>query len=97
MSDVTKIHLYPLVIATIAKPKPVFPEVPSMIVPPGFNKPLFSASIIIFKPILSFTEFPGLKVSYFAKTLQGSSFVILFRTTIGVFPIDSVRLSKYSI
>ena len=77
----------------IAKPIPVFPDVPSIIVPPAFKRPLFSASIIILRPILSFTEFPGLKVSYLAYTLHGRCFVILFITIIGVFPIVSVKLS----
>ena len=78
----------------MASPIPVFPEVPSIIVPPGLRWPLFSASIIIFKPILSFTEFPGLNVSYFAQTLHGRFLVILFNITMGVFPIDSVKLLK---
>ena len=45
-----------------------FPEVPSMMVPPGFKRPSASASSIIFTAILSFTEFPGLKVSTLAST-----------------------------
>ena len=94
LSLVTKIHLYPLAIAAIANPIPVFPEVPSIIVPPGFRNPFCSACKTIFNPILSFTEFPGLNVSYLAQTLQGKSLVILFNTTIGVFPIDSVKLLK---
>ena len=51
-----------------ANPIPVFPEVPSITVPPGFNKPAFSASSTILTAIRSFTEFPGFVVSTFAKT-----------------------------
>ena len=76
--------------AAKANPIPVFPEVPSMMVPPGFRRPSFSASSIIFSAILSFTEFPGLKVSTFAKTNAGkSSPKTLFSFTSGVFPIVS--------
>ena len=75
LSAITKIHLYPLITAANANPIPVFPEVPSIIVPPGFKRPSASASSIICKAILSFTEFPGLKVSYFERTKHGKSFV----------------------
>ena len=83
--------------ATIANPIPVFPEVPSIIVPPGFNNPSFSASLIILRPILSLTEFPGLKVSYLASTVHGRSLTILFNLIRGVFPIVSKIFSKNSI
>jgi len=39
-----KMQLYPLIIETIAKLKPVFPEVVSITVFPGFKIPLRSAS-----------------------------------------------------
>ena len=73
----------------MANPIPVFPLVPSIIVPPGFNLPSFSASSIIFKAILSFILFPGLVVSIFAKTIQGKSLTILFSFTKGVLPMVS--------
>ena len=38
-----KMHLYPFTAATIAKLWPVLPDVFSTIVPPGLNKPSFSA------------------------------------------------------
>ena len=72
-----------------ANPIPVFPEVPSITVPPGFNKPDFSASSIILIAILSFTEFPGFVVSILAKTCAETSFANLLMRTIGVFPIVS--------
>ena len=87
-------HLYPLLIATMANPIPVFPEVPSIIVPPGFNNPFFSASSIIVRAILSSTEFPGLKVSYLASTVHGRSFTISFNLIRGVFPIVCKIFSK---
>jgi cystathionine beta-synthase len=43
-----------------------------MIVPPGFIFPSFSATSSIFIAILSFIEFPGLKYSTFANTVQGT-------------------------
>ena len=94
LSEVTKIHLYPRAIPAIANPRPVFPDVPSIIVPPGLSKPFLSASNTILIPILSLTEFPGLNVSYFAYTGQGKSFTILFNLTIGVLPIVSEMLLK---
>ena len=82
-------HLYPLIIAAIAKPIPVFPDVPSIMVPPGFKIPLFSASSIIFKAIRSLIEFPGFVVSILAKTVAEISLVMLFNFTKGVLPIVS--------
>lgn len=77
-----------------ARPIPVFPEVPSITVPPGFKIPAFSASSIIFTAIRSFTELPGLVVSTFAKTKAGISFVSLLILMSGVFPIVSSTLLK---
>ena len=51
----------------MAKLKPVFPEVVSIIVSPGFKIPFFSASSMMYKAIRSFVECPGLKASTFAK------------------------------
>ena len=76
---------------------PVLPEVPSIMVPPGFKRPSASASFIICKAILSFTEFPGLNVSYLESTKQGNSFVKTFNLTKGVFPIVSNIFSAYFI
>lgn len=53
-----------------AKPKPVFPDVGSIIVQPGLRTPDASASSIIRYAILSFTEPPGLKNSNFATASQ---------------------------
>ena len=74
--------------AANANPIPVLPEVPSIIVPPGFNLPSNSASSIILSAILSLIEFPGLNVSTFAKT-KASVSTTLFNFTSGVFPIVS--------
>ncbi len=82
--------------ATKAKPIPVLPDVPSMMVPPGFKRPSASASSIILTAIRSFTELPGLKVSYFAKTKQGKSLVSVFIFTKGVFPMVSKMFFAYS-
>ena len=45
---------------------PVLPDVPSMIVPPGFSLAAFSASAIIFTAMRSLIELPGLVVSILA-------------------------------
>ena len=73
----------------MAKPMPVLPEVPSMMVPPGFNLPSRSASSIIFNAIRSLIELPGLVDSTFANMIAGIALVILFNLTKGVFPIVS--------
>ncbi len=74
---------------------PVFPDVPSMIIPPGFNLPSFSATSTIFKAIRSLIELPGLKYSTFAKIVQGKSLVILFNLIRGVLPIVSKMLLSH--
>jgi hypothetical protein len=51
---------------TIARLKPVLPDVVSIMVSPGDRIPFFSASSIIYNAILSFEECPGLKASTFA-------------------------------
>src|SRR5258707_12345154 len=74
----------------MARPMPVLPEVPSMIVPPGFSRPARSASSIILTAIRSLIELPGLKVSILASTVPFTTpFVIRLRRTIGVPPIAS--------
>src|SRR5690606_4051332 len=73
-------------------PIPVLPEVPSMMVPPGFNNPASSASSIIFKAIRSLMELPGLLVSILAKIVPFKFSVILFSLTNGVFPMVSKML-----
>jgi hypothetical protein len=78
-----------LAIAVKARPIPVFPDVPSMIVPPGFNNPAFSASSIILSAILSLVLFPGLKYSTLARNVPGMPLKSLFNFTMGVFPIVS--------
>ena len=83
--------------AAIAKPIPVFPEVPSTIVPPGLSRPSASASSIILSAIRSLTEFPGLKYSTFAKTKASTSFAIELSLIKGVFPIVSSILFAYFI
>ena len=82
-------HLYPFTQAASARPIPVLPLVPSIIVPPGFIFPSFSATSSIFKAMRSLIELPGLKYSTLAKTVQGSCFVILLSFIKGVLPIVS--------
>src|SRR4051812_36329981 len=76
--------------AAMARPIPVLPDVPSMIVPPGFSTPARSASSIILIAIRSLIELPGLKVSIFATTVPLTMpEVILLMRTIGVSPTAS--------
>ena len=83
--------------AANAKPIPVFPEVPSTIVPPGISLPSDSASSTIFSAILSLIELPGLKLSTFARTRALTSLVMLLSLTNGVLPIVCSMLSAYFI
>src|SRR5688572_23664427 len=74
----------------MARPMPVLPDVPSMIVPPGFSSPAFSASSIIRTAIRSLIELPGLKVSTLANTVASMTpLVIELMRTIGVLPMAS--------
>ena len=52
-------HLYPFTAATIARPIPVLPAVPSTIVPPGFSAPTCSASCTMYMAVRSLRERPG--------------------------------------
>src|SRR5689334_16000328 len=94
LSGIVKIHLYPFTAATIARATPIFPEVGSMIVPPGFNNPFFSASSTTASAILSFTLLPGLDASSFAQTVAEIPAVIWFRRTSGVLPTASSTLAE---
>src|SRR5204862_2318230 len=79
----------------MARPMPVLPDVPSMIVPPGLSRPAFSASSIIFTAIRSLIELPGLNVSILASTVASTSpRVIRLMRTIGVSPIASRIVSQ---
>ena len=93
LSGIVKMHLYPRSAAAIARPTPVFPLVPSTIVPPGFSFPSFSARSMIGSPIRSFTEPPGLKNSAFAYTGVRIPRVTWFSLISGVHPIVSRTLS----
>jgi hypothetical protein len=79
----------------MASPMPVLPDVPSMIVPPGFSFPAFSASSIIRMAIRSLIELPGLNVSSFMRTSASvTPRVILCTRTRGVLPIASRIVSQ---
>src|SRR4051812_27511674 len=79
----------------MARPMPVLPEVPSMIVPPGFSFPARSASSIIWIAMRSFAELPGLKVSTLAYTVPLiTPLVMRLMRTIGVWPTASRMVSQ---
>src|SRR4029450_10662985 len=95
LSVVVKMHLYPFTTAAMARPMPVLPDVPSMIVPPGLSAPLRSASSIIFTAIRSLIELPGLKVSSLTRTVPLTSpRVSRLTRTIGVSPMASRIVSQ---
>src|SRR5262249_9986195 len=74
----------------MARPMPVFPDVPSTIVPPGLRSPARSASSIIFTAMRSLIELPGLNVSIFARTVPLTTpLVMRLMRTIGVSPMAS--------
>ena len=94
LSVVVKMHLYPFTTAAIARPMPVLPDVPSMMVPPGLSRPARSASSIILTAMRSLIELPGLKVSIFANTSAATRpAVIRLIRTIGVSPMAPRMLS----
>jgi len=66
---------------------PVFPDVASTIVPPGFKVPAFSANSIMEMPMRSLTEKPGFKFSIFASTVALTPLVSRESLTSGVCPI----------
>jgi hypothetical protein len=95
LSVVVKMQRYPLMTAAMASPMPVFPDVPSTTVPPGFRRPSRSASSIMRRAIRSLIELPGLKVSTLARTVASvTPLVMALIRTIGVFPIASRMLAK---
>ena len=68
LSGITMTVLYPRPAATIASPIPVFPEVGSIITPPGFNTPRRSASSSMALATRSLALPAGFKYSSFAST-----------------------------
>ena len=93
LSAMVKMHRYPLCAATIASPIPVFPEVPSTIVPRlqqalllGIQNHLQSDSVLY--------RAPGLHLSSLTQTEDLSKpSVILFSLIRGVFPIADTKSS----
>src|SRR5690606_15713957 len=72
---------------------PVLPAVGSIIVPPGFSLPDFSASRIKANPMRSLTLPPGLKYSSLAKRETPSGKANRLIRIIGVQPINSFTSS----
>ena len=66
---------------------PVFPAVPSTIVPPGRNRPRASASAMMASPARSFTEPPGFMNSAFPRMVQPVASDARRRRISGVLPI----------
>jgi len=88
--------LYPLHPATKARPIPVFPAVPSTIIPgyPGTNFPYSSAYFISHKAALSLTLPPGFINSALPYILHLVNSLALFSLIKGVLPIASSKLSN---
>ena len=84
---------YPLIAAAIARPTPVFPLVPSTMVPPGFSCPARSAASMMGSPIRSLTLPPGLKNSALPYTGVTMPRVTRLRRMSGVQPMVWMTLS----
>src|SRR5437868_5493219 len=78
--------------AASARPIPVLPDVPSMIVPPGLISPAFSAASSIAIPMRSFTLPPGFRYSSLASSTGRNPRARRFSRTKGVLPITSRML-----
>ena len=70
---------------------PVFPAVPSTIVPPGRRRPFASASRIIYRAALSFTDCPGFTNSALPKIEQPVASEAALSLIKGVFPMLEAR------
>src|SRR5437867_8726342 len=79
--------------AAMARPCPVFPDVGSTIVPPGFSRPARSAASIMGSPMRSLTLPPGFSISNLARMVGFRPRVTLCRRTSGVLPTASRKLS----
>ena len=77
---------------------PVLPEVGSIKVSPFLIRPCFSASSIIWRPIRSLMDPPGLKKSHLTQISQGKSFPICaeckFKNPLQSIPLRSERQNK---
>src|SRR6187402_781364 len=76
---------------------PVFPEVGSTMVPPGFRRPSRSAASMIRVAVRSFDEPPGLRYSTFTRMVAATPSVTLLSFTSGVLPTISITLLAYFI
>ena len=74
---------------------PVFPAVPSTIVPPGASVPRASASSTMNLAARSFTEPPGFMNSHLARMVQPVSSDAWRSFTSGVFPIRLMTSSDW--
>ena len=75
-------------------PIPVFPDVASITVCPGFSDPSFSAVSMIDKAKRSLTDERGLKNSHFAYIVRPAGHMRSEILTKGVFPTVSLILSS---
>ena len=82
-------HRYPLTAAASARPTPVLPAVPSMIVPPGCSQPSRSASSTMATPTRSLMLPPGLSDSSLTNTRAGTPSPSRRSGIMGVRPIAS--------
>ncbi len=60
----------PSALPTSASPMPVFPAVPSTMMPPGFSVPRLTASWMMNSAARSFTDWPGFMNSALPKMVQ---------------------------
>ncbi len=76
----------------MAKPMPVLPAVPSTISPPGFSRPLRSASRMMARAARSLTDWPGFMNSALPRISHPVSSLARFRRIRGVLPMASSTL-----
>jgi hypothetical protein len=74
---------------------PVLPAVPSTTVPPGFNVPRCSASVMIASPARSFTEPPGFMNSALPRIVQPVASDARRSLISGVLPIAAARSAAH--
>src|SRR2546423_13048518 len=80
--------------AAMARPWPVFPDVGSTMVPPGFSRPARSPASIMRRPIRSFTLPPGFSISSLARIVGRTPRAMRCSRTRGVLPMASSDVSS---
>ena len=94
VSGMTMTVRNPMEAPTSASPIPVFPAVPSTMVPPGSSSPRATASRMIHWAARSLTEPPGFMNSAFPRTSQPVASEARRKRMRGVFPTAWARSAR---